>query len=202
MVCPKCRKRLREQQLIKANIKGVNNVEIVYDAVCPFCYFELGQMHWGKLISKYDSLWQDEQPRDYSVKKEPISYYCPHCGETMSELEGGFPIDRRKTERRTAARRVVEDRRENEMNWLWKEHRRLDRRARQERRQQVGRRKTDAPVPEAVSAEILNAETANAANEARREDRRKIQRPVLYDRRKPANERRRRDRSDDMDFTV
>ena len=124
MRCQKCKKELDKSQLIKSNIKGAENVDIVYNLSCPFCGLCLGQMYWGIWIPN-GFLRQDEEKSPVEEHSNNLSF---EEQENISQEENSRsrvpldfetlkmnlqPLERRKEERRKTHLPVKFERRRN-----------------------------------------------------------------------------------------
>lgn len=205
MVCPECGGSWSAKEIIKVNIRGFERVDIVYDVLCPRCKTMIGRMFWGKMLPNRPDESDEEQPSaattatvravHHAAQEEADDgYYCPHCGNT---LEGDArPCCPRREERRTHERRQGE-RRQSVQAWFGVERRRQDRR-------EGDRRHGDRRAGAQQAAETMNrAEVVRAfsplpetAADKRTEDRRKENRPVLYDRRTGRDRRRKSERAE------
>lgn len=194
MICPACGTILSQSQLLKVNVKGMDNVDIVYDAICPVCRVEMGKMFWGNFTPNPALAEGKNQPsRTGARHRPPIRvrtasdskenwpqkniHICPHCGKDLPEDISQLPVRRHPYDRRTQERRQLPDRRKQQVLWPLEERRQSERRQ-GDRRQSQDRRAGKA-----------EADTSDM----RRSDRRQAQRPVLYDRRRNKPDRRKKE---------
>ncbi len=138
MICPNCHTPLQQDQLVKANVRGFENVDLVYDTLCPFCHAHIGQMFWGKL-TLYTAHGRGESIAPPAAEYDPIRRpagvrICPHCGEPLPDNLEVLPLQRRPQDRRTQDRRHGEDRRKENIFWWEPERRKSTRRQMLERR--------------------------------------------------------------------
>ena len=204
MICPHCKKSYDRNNLVRLNIKTFENVDLEYDAVCPYCKVVVGKMFWGKFTLLEDSdhmepvpLDQLFQPPNASKPTVVIRYMCPHCAEILPEDLSTLPRVRGEGDRRQQAdRRSGNDRRQRRAPWRQPEARKG------ERRQQADRRQP-GPDRREMPAGVLSAETENAQpSDNRKTERRKNRRPVLYDRRQPGSDRREEAASDKVNWKI
>ncbi len=204
MLCPNCARNLTPDSVIKVDVKGINDVDIVYDAICPYCYVEIGRMYWGELIlnkSMPETAWIKTYKQPGQTKPEPVetgetmpedtitrvTRICPHCGGDLPEDLNSLPIKRTGQDRRKGERRVAE-RRRNDVIWMEIEHRDGDRRVAD--RRVASRREEDRKAAEAATP--VQEEPRGEYTSQRVGERRKSQQSILYERRASGGDRRRK----------
>ncbi|MDL2253868.1 hypothetical protein LJC49_07340, partial [Ruminococcaceae bacterium OttesenSCG-928-I18] len=109
MICSNCKKLVLHNEVIRKNIKGFENVDISYDAVCPFCHAMMGRMFWGKLMAGGQQAEAAILKRP-AEEKPPVRYCCPHCGKVLPQDLGELPEyrERRQKDRRVGDRRKLD----------------------------------------------------------------------------------------------
>ena len=173
MLCPSCGKGVHKNQWVRANVRGLDDVDVVYDVVCPFCRITVGSMFWGELIMKGSPsvpIWlNSKEGTEKQEEAGPKVYVCPHCGGELPRDIESLPLKRQEGDRRKGSdRRRNGDRRVSQEFFLGPDRRKGDRRKGDRR--------------------INSDRRAKKPTGSLTEDRRKAQRPVLYDRRNPAQE--------------
>ena len=184
MLCPNCGRHFSGSQATRSNIRGLENVDIIYDISCPFCQVQVAKMFWGRLIVRDDLPPPHRRPlKAHPVQPGPpeeavdLIHTCPHCGKDLPEDLSQLPVRRRGHDRRDRDRRNS-DRRRQQQPFAGPDRRGGDRRQ--------GERRGDTP-----------------AEAGRRQgDRRKLQRPILFERRMPGKDRRRRAESEDINRSI
>lgn len=162
MICPGCGENLLISQLVKTNVRGFKNVDIVYDALCPVCRTEIGRMFWGEMI-----LNQPEaaaEPHAHGEQAEPQDadtkyYICPHCHGPLPGDIRLLQVKRQPQDRRIRDRRDGEDRRKRQVRFFGVDRRKGQRR-KGERRTGIDRRAA------AAHGDTLRGDALEAANTA------------------------------------
>lgn len=196
MICPGCNRYLQQNQLIKANVKGFENIDLVYDATCPFCFERIGRMFWGRFTlrdpRKNAARGAEKSPPQSEQPPRPV-YICPHCSQPLPKEVSSLQQQRTTAERRGPDRRQKEDRRETHIFW-WRPERRRANRRKEERRSGQDRREGSVQPGNFPGQSETPPEYAHR-NDNRKASRRQAQAPVLYDRRRPGADRRTRKNS-------
>lgn len=169
MLCPNCGRHFAGDRAFRSNIRGLDNVDIIYDITCPLCHVKIGKMFWGRLLLRDDLPTPIRRP----LKANPMQ---AHIGVPI-EPDSGPALHHSKNTPEKAennpgylpARRKSHDRRHHQVLFVGAERRIGERRL-------SGRQ--DAAPPETGR---------------RKGDRRKAQRPVLFERRTPGRDRRKSD---------
>lgn len=179
MVCHNCGRFVSKRQVVKVNVKGYGDADIVYDAICPWCRAKLGKVFWGRLVtSEAPKPAAHAAPPQQAAAHIPQRRICPHCGEVLPSDLDSLPVKRREGDRRWGERRSGTERREADAPHDGPERRSGTERRQGERRQGERRGSKAAPPPPPPV-------------ENRRGERRRQNRPVLFDRRRPGTDRRR-----------
>lgn len=197
MFCPNCNEYVLVSQIVRRDVKALGEVDVSYDAICPFCNTFMGRMFWGKLLPPSSAANQPENRPELQDVMEG-----EHRRGERRKLE------RRARERRRGERRQADRRGEPSADYTGPERRKGERRQEERRRDErrsLERRSLERRGSRAVAAQAPAEQVRDQIRQAtgdslvlervpygdkRKGERRKNKRPMLYDRRIGGQDRR------------